>query len=214
MLPDGYSTVYELMSKGGVIMWPILLCSIVALTITFERFYFLRRISTDAREFMDMIRTALRQDRTQEAVQICDEANTPLARIVKAGILKQDRTKEEIRQAIEDAGHLEIPRMERYLAGLATCANITPLLGLLGTIQGMIKCFSAIEHRRGQVNPSDLAEGIGTALVTTFAGLCVAIPTLVAYNYFVARVDSLIVEMEIGSSELMDLLANSRRNAL
>jgi biopolymer transport protein ExbB len=129
---------------------------------------------------------------------------------VKAGLLKHNRSKEDIREAIEDAGHLEIPRLERHLAGLATCASVAPLLGLLGTVQGMIKCFATIENKQGLVNPSDLAEGIGNALITTFAGLIVAIPTLVAYNYFVSRVENLIVEMEISSSEVVDILTKNR----
>ena len=210
MLPQGYNTAYELISKGGVIMWPIFVCSILALAIAIERFYSLRRTATAAREFMDQIRAALRQNRIQEAVQTCDETNAPIARIVKAGLLKHNRSKEDIREAIEDAGHLEIPRLERHLAGLATCASVAPLLGLLGTVQGMIKCFATIENKQGLVNPSDLAEGIGNALITTFAGLIVAIPTLVAYNYFVSRVENLVVEMEISSSEVVDILTKNR----
>lgn len=206
MLPQGYSTAYELMSKGGVIMWPILICSIVALAIAIERFYSLRRVSVDSREFMDLIRSALRQNRIQEAVQVCDETNVPLARIGKAGILNHHRGKEDIQEAVEDAGRLEVPRLERYIPALATCATIAPLLGLLGTVQGMIKCFAAIENKQGQVNPSDLAEGIGNALITTFAGLGVAIPMLVVYNYLVARVDHMVLEMEIRASELVDVL--------
>lgn len=198
------------MSKGGVIMWPILICSIVALAIAIERFYSLRRVSIDTREFMDVIRTAMRQNRVQEAVEICDETNAPISRIVKAGLLKYNRSKEDIREAIEDAGHLEVPRLERYMSALATCANIAPLLGLLGTVQGMINCFATIEHKQGQVNPSDLAEGIATALITTFAGLTVAIPTLVVYNYLVSRVENMVVEMEISSSELIDVLTHNR----
>ena len=206
MLPQGYNTVYELIGKGGVIMWPIFLCSILALAIAVERFYTFRRIAIGTRELMDQIRTALRQGRVQEAVRTCDETNTPIARIVKAGLLKYDRSKDDIREAIQDAGHLEIPRLERHLAALATCASIAPLLGLLGTVQGMIKCFATIENKEGLVNPSDLAEGIGNALITTFAGLVVGIPALVAYNYFVSRVDTMIVEMEVGASEVVDLL--------
>jgi biopolymer transport protein ExbB len=194
------------MSKGGVIMWPILICSIVALAIAIERFYSLRRVSVDSREFMDLIRSALRQNRIQEAVQVCDETNVPLARIGKAGILNHHRGKEDIQEAVEDAGRLEVPRLERYIPALATCATIAPLLGLLGTVQGMIKCFAAIENKQGQVNPSDLAEGIGNALITTFAGLGVAIPMLVVYNYLVARVDHMVLEMEIRASELVDVL--------
>lgn len=196
--------------EGGVLMFPIMAVSIVAVAITLERFYTLRRATIDTREFMDAMRTVLRQNRVQEAIAICDETDAPVARIMKAGILKHNRSKEDIREAIEDAGHLEIPRLERYMSALATCANIAPLLGLLGTVQGMIKAFAQIQHKQGQVNPSDLAEGIGNALITTAAGLTVAIPALVVYNYFVTRVENMILEMEISSSELVELLTKHR----
>jgi biopolymer transport protein ExbB len=202
--------IFEIIWSGGVVMWPIGLCSVVALGITIDRFFALRRASIDTSEFMDTMRQVLRQHRMQEAVEICDETDVPVARIVKAGILKSDRGKEDIREAIEDAGRIEVPRLERYLSALATCANIAPLLGLLGTVQGMIKAFAQIQNKKGQVNPSDLAEGIGNALVTTAAGLTVAIPVLVVYNYFVSRVDHMVLEMEISSSELVELLTKSR----
>ena len=201
---------FDIIFQGGILMWPIMLCSVVALAITIERFWSLRRATIDTREFMDNMRTVLRQNRIADAVAICDQTDGPIARIIKAGLLKYKRTKVEIREAIEDAGHLEIPRLERYLSALATCANIAPLLGLLGTVQGMIKAFAQIQHKQGQVNPSDLAEGIGNALITTAAGLTVAIPTLVVYNYFVSRVDDMIIEMEISSSELVELLTRNR----
>lgn len=201
---------YELMEQGGILMWPILATSIAALAIALERFISLRRARIDTREFMDTMRQVLRRGRVQEAIEICDEANAPLARMMKAGLLIHDRAKEDIREAIEDAGHLEIPRLERYLAALATCVNVAPLLGLLGTVQGMIRVFSVIQQRQGQVVPADLAGGISNALLTTAAGLCVAIPTLVVYNYFVTRVDNLVVEMELSASELVDLLNRNR----
>ena len=200
---------FDIIFQGGILMWPIIACSIVGLAISIERFISLRRASIDTREFMDTMRQVLRQNRIQEAVDICDETDAPVARIMKAGILKHDRTKEEIREAIDDAGHFEIPRLERYLSGFATCANIAPLLGLLGTVSGMIKAFAQIQNKRGQVNPSDLAEGIGNALVTTAAGLTVAIPMLVIYNYYVSKIDNMIIEMEISSSELLDLLTRN-----
>jgi biopolymer transport protein ExbB len=202
--------VFEVISRGGILMWPIMACSVVALAITIERFFSLRRASINTREFMDTMRTILHQNRIQEAIQVCDETEGPVARIMKAGLLKHNRPKEDIREAIEDAGHLEIPRLERYMSGLATSANIAPLLGLLGTVAGMIKAFAQIQHKQGQVNPSDLAEGISNALVTTAAGLTVAIPALVAYNYLVSRVDNMVLEMEISSSELLELLTKER----
>lgn len=201
---------YEFFLEGGILMWPILATSIVALAIAIERFFTLRRATIDTRELMDTMRTVLRQNRPQEAVAICDETDVPVARILKAGILKFNRPKEDIREAIQDAGNLEIPRLERYLPALGTCANIAPLLGLLGTVQGMIKAFAQIQNKQGLVNPSDLAQGIGNALVTTAAGLTVAIPTLVVYNYYITRVENMVLEMEISSSELVELLTKDR----
>ncbi|HPA40615.1 MAG TPA: MotA/TolQ/ExbB proton channel family protein [Candidatus Hydrogenedentes bacterium] len=199
-----------IMEQGGILMWPIFVCSLIALAIVLEKFVSLRRADIDTREFMDTMRQVLRQNRTQEAVEICDETDAPVARIMKAGILKHNRPKEDIREAIEDAGRFEIPRLERYLSGLATCATVAPMLGLLGTVQGMIKAFAKIQNMRGQVNPSDLAEGIGNALLTTAAGLAVAIPVVIFYNYFLSRVEGMIVEMEASSSELIDLLTRNR----
>ena len=201
---------FDLITQGGFLMWPIMGCSIVGLAIAIERFIALRRASIDTREFMDTMRQVLLHNRTQEAIDICDETDAPVARIMKAGILKQNRGKEEVREAINDAGHLEIPRLDRHLSYLATCANIAPLLGLLGTVSGMIKAFAQIQNKRGQVNPADLAEGISNALLTTAAGLAVAIPMLVIYNYFVTRVDNMVVEMEISSSELLELLTHHK----
>jgi biopolymer transport protein ExbB len=198
--------VVDIVDKGGILMAPIIACSLIALAVTLERFFTLRRSKIDTRDFMDTIRTVLKQKKIADAIDICDATAGPIARILKAALLKHDRSKEDIRDAIEDAGQLEIPRLERYLGVLGTIANVAPMLGLLGTVQGMIKAFAQIQQKMGAVNPSDLAEGIGNALVTTAAGLTVAIPTLIAYNYFISRVNNFIVEMEISSSELVDLL--------
>lgn len=197
--------------EGGPIMIPIIACAIVAFAVAVERFFTLRRARINTREFMETIRTVLRQNKVAEAIEVCEKTPGPIARILKAGMLKHGRRKRDIREAIEDAGQLEIPRLERYLGVLATVASISPLLGLLGTVAGMIKAFGQIQAKMGVVNPSDLAEGIGNALITTAAGLVVAIPTLVLYNYFVAKVENMILDMEISSSELVDLLTESER---
>ncbi|NLN93056.1 MAG: MotA/TolQ/ExbB proton channel family protein [Candidatus Hydrogenedens sp.] len=203
---DTDSYFVNIIIQGGILMWPIMMCSVIGLAIIIERIFVLRRADIDTREFMDVMRQVLRQNRIREAIEICDETEAPVARILKAGILKHDRSKEDIREAIEDAGRFEIPRLERHLSALATCSTIAPLLGLLGTVQGMIKAFSEIQNKRGQVNPSDLAEGIGNALITTAAGLTVAIPILVVHNYFITRVDNMVLEMELSASELIELL--------
>lgn len=208
---ESISNAYEIVRQGGILMWPIFLCSIAGLAIAAERFVAFRRAGIDSREFMDALRQILRQNRRQDAITLCDDTDTPSARIVRAGLLKFGRGRAVIRQAMEDAGHLEVPHLERYLSGLATCAHIAPLLGLLGTVQGMIKAFAEIQNKRGLVNPSDLAEGIGNALVTTAAGLTVAIPLIVIYNYYVSRVDSLTVEMEMSAAEMLDWLSREEQ---
>ena len=192
--------------QGGPLMWPILLCSVISLAVAIERFFALRRARINTRQFMATIRPVLEHNRIDDAVAICDENAGPIAHILKAGILKHDRPRGVIREAIENAGMLEVPRLERYLNVLATIANISPLIGLLGTVQGMIRCFWQIQSKMGVVNPSDLAEGIGNALITTAGGLLVAIPTLVIYNYYLSCVNNMVHEMEVSSTELLDLL--------
>ncbi len=200
----------EIIWQGGPLMWPILLCSVVAVAIALERFFALRKAGADTREFMDAMRNFLRQGRVQEATDTCGEAATPLARVARAGLQKHGSAKAAIREAMEDAGRLEVPKLERLLSGLATCATVAPLLGLLGTVTGMIKAFNRISTMQGMVSPADLAEGINNALITTAAGLTVAIPTLVMYNYFVSRVSSLVLEMEASASEIADLITRGR----
>jgi len=203
----------EFIRLGGILMWPIMACSVIALAVTLERLWRLRRAQTSMRDFMDAMRSILRQRRMQEALSLCDETDTPVARVVKAGVLKHERPKADIREAMQDAGRLEVPRLERYLGALATCTSVAPLLGLLGTVIGMIKCLAVVMHKGGQVIPGDLAEGIGNALITTAAGLSVAIPSLIAYNYLVSRVDNLVLEMEVSSSELVELLVTDEEDA-
>ncbi len=205
--------MWEFMQKGGPIMWAILLCSVAAFAIVVERLISLRREQIDTKAFMEQIANAMKRNRVMEALDLCDRTSGPIATILKAGILKHDRSKAEVREAIEDSSVHEVPRLEKNLPILATIAHITPLLGLLGTVTGMVAAFQVIESKAtslNPVNPGDLAGGIWTALLTTMAGLCVAIPTLVAYNYFVSRVDGFVLEMERSATDLMNILGEKR----
>ena len=144
---------------------------------------------------------------------MCNLTPGPIAHIIKAGILKHDRSRHEIKEAIDEAAQLEVPRMEKHLPILATIAHIAPLLGLLGTVSGMIKAFQIIQQKTltmTPVNPGDLAGGIWEALLSTLAGLSVAIPTYVAYNYLVNQVDSLVYDMERSATDLVNLLSSRR----
>jgi biopolymer transport protein ExbB len=199
--------------KGGPVMYPIILCSVFAFAITIERLYHLYRARIDTKKFMEDIANILRRNRIVEAVELCDKTPGPIPHILKAGIMKHDRPRQEIREAIEDAGLHEIPRLEKNVAVLATIAHIAPLLGLLGTVTGMVRCFQTIQEKSTTlhpVSPGDLAGGIWEALITTVAGLTVGIPTLVAYNYFVNRVNGFVLDMESSATDLINILTQKR----
>ncbi len=205
--------MWEFMQKGGPIMWPILLCSVIAFAIVIERLVRIRQEQIDTKSFMEQISKSLKRNKIMEALDLCDRTGGPIAAILKAGILKHDRPRNEIREAIEDASIHEVPRLERNLPVLATLAHVAPLLGLLGTVTGLVKAFQVIESKAtvlNPINPGDLAGGIWEALLTTVFGLCVAIPSYVAYNYLVSRVDGFVLDMERSATDLMNILGEKR----
>jgi len=153
----------------------------------------------------------IRQDRLREAAEICEKNPSPVAKILKAGLLKYGCSREEIKEAIEDVSELEIPNLERRFTALATIAHISTLLGLLGTVTGMCGSFHTIEQRANAMNPvtpGDIAGGIWESLLTTVAGLVVAIPAFVAYNYLVSQVNNFVLEMEKAGTEIVNLLCH------
>jgi len=203
-------SLWQVFLAGGPVMWPILFCSIFALAIALEKFWHLHKISIDTQDFLGKILDKMKRHDTKEALQICDNTKSPVANILKAGILKYGRPRPQIIEAIEDASLYEIPRIEKNLTALATIAHVSPLLGLLGTVTGMVRCFQTIQAKAATfhpVSPGDLAGGIWEALLTTVAGLIVAIPTFVAYNYLVSRINQYILEMEKASTELVNFLS-------
>lgn len=196
-------------------MWPILLCSVIAFAIVIERLIRLRAEQINTKSFMEQISKSLKRNKVMEALELCDRTGGPIANILKAGILKHDRPRHEIRESIEDASIHEVPRLERNLPVLATVAHVSPLLGLLGTVTGMVAAFQVIESKASAlnpVNPGDLASGIWEALLTTVFGLCVAIPTYVAYNYLVSRVDGFVLDMERSATDLLNILGEKRED--
>ena len=203
----------EFMQRGGPVMWVIFLCSIVALAVVIERFMQLRKARIDTGKFMNEISNLLKRNRVIEAIDMCNQTPGPISQVMKAGILKHDRSRPEIREAIEDAAVGEIPVLEKNLSILATIAHIAPLLGLLGTVTGMVRAFQVIEQKATAlqpVNPKDLAGGIWEALLTTVFGLCIAIPTYVAYNFLVNKVNGFIFDMEKSATDLVNLLSSRR----
>ena len=198
--------LWLLVVKGGLIMIPISLCGALTLAIIIEKLLALKHAAKDTEKFLSEMEGLLKGRQIKECVQLCDRYAQPIPRIIKAGLLKSDRSHEEIKEAIQDAASHEIPLLEKYLGILASIATVAPLLGLLGTVTGLIKAFMVIQARGGLVNPGDLAGGIWEALVTTVGGLVVAIPAYLGYNYFVSRVNTLVLEMEKSASRVLDII--------
>ncbi|OGW84439.1 MAG: hypothetical protein A2987_02425 [Omnitrophica bacterium RIFCSPLOWO2_01_FULL_45_10] len=205
--------MWYLVQKGGPMMYLIILTSVLAFGVVIERIYHLNRARIDANRFMEDLSGILKRNKIIEAIEMCNQTPGPVSHIVKSGILKHDRTRSEIKEAVSETAQLEIPRLERHLPILATIAHIAPLLGLLGTVTGMIKSFQVIQQKALSmmpVNPGDLAGGIWEALLATLAGLAVAIPTYVAHNYLVNQVDGLIHDMERSATDLVNILSSRR----
>ena len=195
----------EVFEKGGVLMYPIFISSLLAITIFFERMFYLKGIKTKSKRFVLRLNNLIKKGSINLAISACRKSPTPISQIMLAGLMKYGQSRKEIKEAIEDSANQEIPLLEKYLSTLATIGNITPLLGLLGTVFGMIKAFNVIAVM-GVGKPEALAGGISEALLTTAFGLSIAIPTIVIYNYLSNRVDKIIREMEVSCVDLLDLL--------
>ena len=208
-------TIVTFFAKFGIVFWPLLLCSVAALTFIIERlFTFLRsRSKLGTEQFMATITDSLRNDNIMEAVSTCEEAGGPLANVLKAGLLRYSQaqieeqaiTKEEIQESIQEAGLLEIPELERNIPVISTVAVISPLFGLLGTVMGMINAFTTIALE-GTGDPQALAGGISQALLTTAGGLTIAIPCLIFSQVFESWVNKFVLEIEQVSTEIVNQL--------
>jgi biopolymer transport protein ExbB len=191
--------------KSGVFIYPIIICSLLSLAIFFEKIWSLRRKRIIPLEFLNDIEKLLKKQNISEALRLCADNSSSISSIFSAGIKNYGKRQEVIKERIEEVGRREALNLERYVDALATIASISTLLGLLGTIAGMIKIFSVISLQ-SVVNPSSLAGGISEALYTTAAGLTVAIPTLVFYRYLSSKSNALIVEMEECSAQMVELI--------
>lgn len=193
----------ELIVKGGVFMYPIIFCSIVALAVFIERLWTLRRKNIIPDEFVRSVEDLIRKQKISEALFLAQGNPSSIGRIFFAGLKNTGRGMWLVKEAIEERGGREAMSLEKRVGILATVANLAPLLGLLGTVSGMIKSFNVISLE-GTGNPTHLAGGIAEALITTAAGLCVAIPVLVCHRILKNKSESLIFEMEESSLRLVD----------
>jgi biopolymer transport protein ExbB len=192
-------------AAAGFMRWPLALCLLVGILVIIWKFFSLTAKSTSTRKILREVDGLLAEHRVQEALEICRESNSPAANILYAGLERHEEGTDRVMKAIENQGLIELSKLERGLVVLATVTNIAPLLGFLGTVIGMIIAFQSIEAA-GEVEATLVAGGIKVALLTTAGGLTIAIPVSIGHNYFVSRIDSLVIDMEESAQKMIDAL--------
>jgi biopolymer transport protein ExbB len=195
-----------LLGNGGWMFGLILVASAIAIAVFIERILHYHREHINTLEFLNGVRTVLKRDRVVEAISICDATPGPVPRLVKTAILARDQGRERVREAIDDAGLVEVPRLEEKLTILATIAQIAPILGLLGTVLGFMKVFERMQKDGLHANVGQLMQGIGQALICAGAGLAVAAVAYAGYNYLVARVNDIVLDMEKCATEIVNMV--------
>jgi biopolymer transport protein ExbB len=198
-----------LLKNGGLMLWVILLTSAVAVAVFIERFLHYHRAQINSTEFLNGVRTVLKRNNVVEALSICDATPGPVARLVKTAILNREHGRDRVREALEEAGLAEVPRLEDKLNLLATIAQLAPLLGLLGTVLGFIETFMRMQNQGLYAHFSQLSGGVWQAMVCAAAGLAVAIPAHAAYNYLVHRVNSIVLDMERAATEIVNIVTET-----
>ena len=201
----------EILNSGGLVLSLILLISAVAVLVFIERFLHCHRAQINSIEFLNGVRTVLKRDNVVEALSICDATPGPVARLVKAAILNRDHGRERVREALEEAGLVEVPRLEAKLNLLATITQLAPVLGLLGTVLGFMRMFRQMQEAGLNAHVGQLSSGIWQALVCAAAGLAVAIPAHAGYNYLVSRVNSIVLDMERAATEIVNIVTGGAK---
>jgi biopolymer transport protein ExbB len=189
----------------GIMRWPLGLCVVIGIIVIIWKFFDLMGKTGKTRKILKTVDDLLSQSRIKEALEATRESNAPAANILYAGLERHDEGTDRVMKAIENQGLIELSKLESGLVVLATLTNVAPLLGFLGTVIGMIVAFESIE-RAGEVEATLVAGGIKIALLTTATGLAIAIPVSIAHNYFVSRIDSLVIDMEESAQKMVDAL--------
>src|SRR6185436_10419219 len=186
----------DFMQKGGPLMWPILFCSVLASAVFLERALYFHRISVKVGEFIRGLANLIRGRRYTEAQMEAAATSGPVQRVVHAAIIRHSAPREELREVVREAGQLEVPKLERRLGLLASLAFLTPMLGLLGTIAGLMDAFDKMKNASGLTSAIDISNGIYISLINTAAGLAVCIPTALAYAYVGSRIKAAMHDIE------------------
>jgi len=198
-----------LLANGGPVIWLILIAAATAAVVFIERALYCHRSQINSAEFLNGVRTVIKRGNIVEAIAICDATAGPVARLVKAAILNREHGRERVREAVEEAGLTEVPRLEEKLNLLATIAQIAPLLGLFGTVLGFIDVFGQLEQAGLYAHIQLLSHGVWKALICAAGGIAVAIPAHAGYNYLVSRVNKIILDMERAAAEVVNIVTEN-----
>jgi len=193
----------DLFFQGGNFMYPLLLMFFFGVVVALERFWTLSKAHINAKEFMVELQDSLKQNGPEGAAELCSNTRGPVATVLHAGLLRLDRGIDHVEKSIEESGAIEMAFLERGMVWLSTVANLAPLVGFLGTVSGMIRAFNDIAAA-GDVDPSVVAGGISEALLTTAGGLIVAIPVQASYNFFLSKIDKIIIDLQESSNQFVD----------
>ena len=194
--------MFQYFLRGGVMMYPLLVCSVLIVAVIVNRIMVFYRAETDEKRLMVRIKEFLEKDMPEGAIALCDRTTGPVAAMLRAGLVEHEKGRKAMEEAFETAALYEIPRLEKFLPMLSMMASVSTLIGFSGTVLGMISAFNSIA-KANISSPAVVASGVGQALITTAAGLLIAIPAIVSYHYFVGRVDKHVLEIEKRCKELI-----------
>ena len=203
--------MFDLIAKGGIVLWVIMGLSVVGAAIIIERILYFRRITVDEDKLFQRIKASVEKGHFDEAMSICDNNLSPLSALIKVGIEHREYPELAQKEVLKDAANQEVPKLERNVSALGTIAHIAPLLGLLGTVTGTMQAFGVLGRFGAVADPSILAKGVSEALVTTVAGIVVAVPAVIFYNYLVTKVNLILIKMENQVTALILMINSGKR---
>jgi biopolymer transport protein ExbB len=203
--------MFDLIAKGGVVLWIIMALSVVGAAIIIERILYFRRISVDEDKLFQRIKASVEKGHFDEAMSICDNNLSPLSALIKVGIEHREYPELAQKEVLKDAANQEVPKLERNVSALGTIAHIAPLLGLLGTVTGTMQAFGVLGRFGAVADPSILAKGVSEALITTVGGIVVAVPAVIFYNHLVTKVNLILIKMENQVNALILMINSGKR---
>ena len=203
----------EMISKGGPLMWLLLACSILVLGIFAERLFLFHRSSINVGEFLQGLANLIQKRNYAEALHECAGTPGPVARVIHSAVIRHEAKRSELKDIVQEAGQLEVPKLERYLSVMMTIVYIAPLIGLLGTVIGLVDTFVVFNAMSGQATIANLSKGVYQSLITSAAGLAVAIPAFILYSYLRTYVITLMHDMERGGIEIVNIIEDARNNS-